>query len=155
MIRIANINDLEIINRLRIDLNDEHVQGEIKIFKDNIYKEINQDTIECINNKEIYVYELEGKVVAFALASDYEHSETFDKYARKVFYIQEFLVDKNYRRKGIGKELFSYLKIIAKEKGYSRLELDVWNFNQSAVSFYNKIGYKPYRIYMYTETENE
>lgn len=157
MIRIANINDLKSINKLRIALNDEHVFNEKNIFKDNIDNEINQDTIDSINGNtsNIYVFELDNQIVAFALIKQQEYPETFDKYLQKVFYIQEFLVDKNYRRRGIGRQLFDYLKKEAKKKGYSRLELDVWNFNQGAIDFYNRIGYKAYRTYMYMGIEDE
>lgn len=40
------------------------------------------------------------------------------------------------------------IKNIAKEKGFSKLDLNVWNFNENAVKFYEKFGFEGYRTYM-------
>ena len=45
-------------------------------------------------------------------------------------------------------KLVDFIKQDAASKGYSRIELDVWEFNETAIEFYNAIGFKPYRRYM-------
>ena len=37
---------------------------------------------------------------------------------------------------------------IAKEKGFSRIELNMWEFNQDALAFYEAAGFKTFRRYM-------
>ncbi|MBQ8030721.1 MAG: hypothetical protein IJ260_04225 [Butyrivibrio sp.] len=36
----------------------------------------------------------------------------------------------------------------AKEKGFSRIELNMWEFNQNALAFYEAAGFKTFRRYM-------
>ena len=36
----------------------------------------------------------------------------------------------------------------AKEKGFSRIELNMWEFNQDALAFYEAAGFKTFRRYM-------
>ena len=36
----------------------------------------------------------------------------------------------------------------AKEKGFSKMELDVWEFNEDAREFYKAAGFQTYRRYM-------
>lgn len=35
----------------------------------------------------------------------------------------------------------------AKNRGFDRLELDVWEFNEGAMKFYDSVGFKTYREY--------
>ena len=36
----------------------------------------------------------------------------------------------------------------AKEKGFHRIELNMWEFNRGALAFYESIGFETYRRYM-------
>ena len=49
-------------------------------------------------------------------------------------------MDKNHRRKGIAKKLFSYLTLKAKENNIDSIELNVWSFNTEAIKFYESMG---------------
>ena len=62
--------------------------------------------------------------------------------------IDEFCVDKAYRRQGIASEMISFIRNYAKEKGWNRLELNMWEFNEEALAFYEAMGFKTYRRYM-------
>lgn len=60
----------------------------------------------------------------------------------------EFCVDKEFRRQGVATELIAFIKAYTKEKGFKRLELNMWEFNQDALEFYEAVGFKTYRRYM-------
>ena len=62
--------------------------------------------------------------------------------------IDEFCVDQKHRRKGVATQLIDFIKKYAKEKGYHRLELNMWEFNESALEFYESVGFETYRRYM-------
>ena len=48
--------------------------------------------------------------------------------------------------------MIAFIKADAKEKGYDRIELNMWEFNESALRFYESVGFKTYRRYLeYTE----
>ncbi|HBA69556.1 MAG TPA: hypothetical protein DCZ40_09395 [Lachnospiraceae bacterium] len=74
---------------------------------------------------------------------------------RKFFHIEEFGVDENHRRKGIATAMIDFAKDDAKKRGFERIELDMWEFNDGALAFYESAGLKTCRRYMecYVETK--
>ena len=66
-------------------------------------------------------------------------------------YVFDVFVKEKFRRKGIGKTLLKEAEDYLREKGYSRIALSVLARNDSAISLYTKIGYKPERITMTKE----
>lgn len=44
--------------------------------------------------------------------------------------------------------MFEFIKKESIEKGFDKLELDVFTFNEGAVKFYESLGFSAYRIYM-------
>ena len=62
--------------------------------------------------------------------------------------IDEFGVDEAYRRKGLAREMISFIRDYTKEKGIKRLEMNVWDFNQGAIAFYEEAGFTTYRRHM-------
>ena len=61
--------------------------------------------------------------------------------------LKEFGVDENFRRMGVATKLINFCKQEAKNRGVDRLELDVWEFNEGAMKFYDSVGFKTYREY--------
>lgn len=59
---------------------------------------------------------------------------------RSIYYIDDIVVDKDYRHKGIGKKLYNYVLDKAKKNNIDSIELNVWAFNQSAINFYKSLG---------------
>ena len=49
---------------------------------------------------------------------------------------------------GAATEMISFIKAYAKAKGFRRIELNVWEFNQGALAFYEERGFETYRRYM-------
>src|SRR3989339_150276 len=61
-------------------------------------------------------------------------------------YIGDLYVLPDYHRQGIGSLLMQEVEKWAKDRKLSDLAVLVYAFNQNAVSFYQKLGYKPYSI---------
>ena len=57
-------------------------------------------------------------------------------------------MDEAFRRKGIATEMIRFIRDYAKNEGFSRIELTMWEFNQSALEFYEAVGFRTYRRYM-------
>jgi GNAT superfamily N-acetyltransferase len=55
-------------------------------------------------------------------------------------YIDDLFIDSEYRRQGIGKALLTYLANLAVERDCGRVEWLVAVWNESAITFYEKIG---------------
>ena len=44
--------------------------------------------------------------------------------------------------------MIRFIRAFAREKGYRRLELNMWEFNRGALAFYEAAGFSTYRRYM-------
>lgn len=79
------------------------------------------------------VAELEGKVVGFAL-----YFIRYSTWQGRTVYLEDFLVDENYRSKGIGKRLFEEMIAIAKRLKVRQMSWQVLDWNEGAIRFYKK-----------------
>ena len=149
-VHFAKESELERVNELRRQVNDIHVQGRPQTFKPGFPKEL-QDHIKTIWNdpeQRILVCERDGIVCGFAVLHHVIRPETPFMFERNELDIDELCVDQANRRSGVGTELFSSIRSYAQENGFSRIELNMWEFNRDALEFYESIGFKTYRRYL-------
>ncbi len=65
----------------------------------------------------------------------------FSTFAGKAgIYLEDLFVEPEFRKKGIGKALLRHLANLTKERGCSRLDWAVLDWNISAIGFYEKLG---------------
>lgn len=153
MIRFAKEEELDQVNELRKQVNDIHVEGEPEIFKAGFNEEL-RDHIYTIWNdpgQEIVVADFEGNICGFAVLHHMNKPETPFMYERDYLDVDEFCVDENYRRQGVATEMIMFIKEYARQKGFKRLELNMWEFNEGALKFYEMTGFHTYRRYMEME----
>jgi len=62
---------------------------------------------------------------------------------RRFAIVDNLVVSKVFQRKGIGQKLMRTAQQWVIDKGATSFELNVYHFNQKAISFYKNIGYKP------------
>ena len=62
-------------------------------------------------------------------------------------------MDENHRRQGIATSLINFAKEDAKKLGFERVELNMWEFNEGALAFYESVGFKTFRRYMESYVE--
>lgn len=67
---------------------------------------------------------------------------------KRFVHVQEICVDEACRRSGAGRALMEYIYQDAQNRSYPRVELDVWDFNNSAREFYRSIGMSEFRHYL-------
>ena len=60
---------------------------------------------------------------------------------KKSAILKRFYIDQAYRGKGISKDLFAVVKNTVKDKGYTKIILDVGVTNIRARKFYEKLGF--------------
>ena len=149
-VRLAKEYELERVNELRRQVNDLHVKGRPDIFKPGFSQEL-ADHICTIRNdpdQEIVVCERDGAICGFAVLHHIHKPETPFMFERDFLDIDEFCVDEAYRRKGVATEMIAFIREKAKENGFDRIELNMWEFNQDALAFYESVGFTTYRRYM-------
>ena len=143
MVRLAKEKDLGRINELRKQVNDIHVEGRPDIFKAGFGVELRD-----------YAYTLMNGEICGMACVDYVHRpETAYGKARSFYHVQEIAVDENYRRQGVAKELLDFMIADTRKRKLKKIELDVWEFNDSAIEFYQATGFKETRRWMEYEVE--
>lgn len=149
-IRLAKENDLDSINRLRKQVNDLHVTGKPEVFKPGFSDELRNFIYVIWNDpdQDIVVAEQENEICGFAVLHHITKPENPFMYERNFLDIDEFCVDEKYRRHGIATAMIAFIREYAKEKNLHRIELNMWEFNQDALSFYEAAGLTTFRRYM-------
>ena len=150
VIRFAKEDELERINVLRKQVNDLHVEGKPDVFKPGFNEELQNYVYYIFKDPEqkIVIADKDGEICVFAILHHiYKPENPFMK-VRDFLDIDEFCVDEKHRREGIATALVEFIKNFAKEQGYHRLELNMWEFNQDALAFYEAAGFETFRRYM-------
>lgn len=80
-----------------------------------------------------FVVETEGIIAGFAL-----YYIRFSTWKGCRLYLEDFLVTKEMRGRGIGKMLFEKIIEEAKEKGFNGISWQVLDWNEPAIQFYKK-----------------
>ncbi|MGN0747845.1 MAG: GNAT family N-acetyltransferase [Aristaeellaceae bacterium] len=149
MVRWATEADIPRVNVLRKQVSDLHVQGRPDVFH-GFSQALADRAGELIRREDagIAVCVRDGVIQGFASilyvdkpASPYRHPQHF-------LHIEEFGVDEACRRQGVGRELMDWIRREATGKGFPRIELDMWTFNEGALAFYEAVGFQVYRKYL-------
>jgi len=82
---------------------------------------------------EIVVAEDNGVILGAAL-----FYEKYSTWKGRGVHLEDFVVKASERRKGIGSMLFEEVMQIAKERNYARMDWQVLDWNEPAISFYKK-----------------
>ena len=147
IIREAGLEELPKIADLKRQIHLVHVNGRPDLFAPYQGAEAFEGHAAA-KNCSLLLAETDGIPVGFVLLQYVERPASPYMNARRFVHVEEFCVDENHQRMGIGSRLMERLKQLAREKGYSRIELDVWGFNESAKRFYEASGMTPFRTFM-------
>lgn len=82
---------------------------------------------------EAFVLELDGKTVGFAL-----YYTNYSTWKGRCLYLEDFFILPEYRRGGWGEKLFQEVVNVAKQRGVKRMDWQVLEWNEPAISFYKK-----------------
>jgi GNAT superfamily N-acetyltransferase len=80
-----------------------------------------------------FVAEVEGVIQGFAL-----YYIRYSTWKGQRMYLEDILVNENFRRKNIGKLLFDRLIVEARENNFSGIVWQVLDWNEAAINFYKK-----------------
>lgn len=150
IIRFAKEAELDQVNVLRKQVNDIHVEGKPEVFRAGFGAKLRNFIYDIWADPEqkIVVADMDGMICGFAVLHHINRPENPFMKERDFLDIDEFCVDAGHRRKGVASEMISFIKNYAREKGFHRIELNMWEFNQDALAFYEASGFKTYRRYL-------
>lgn len=143
-IREAIIDDYNSICNLTLEVHKLHLKNRPDVYL-NVDTPLQMEYYkELLNSSDAKVFVVEDidtkEITANAVVKIMKTQNLPIFVQKKLAFIDEFCVKSNYRRNGIGKLLFNYIKGYAKKEGASSLQLVVWEFNKDAIAFYEKLG---------------
>lgn len=149
-VRPASYEELNRINEIRRFVNDVHVGGRPDIFRPGFCEELQAHIYQYYEaeNTNVLAALVDGTICGFATVEFQERPESPYNRARRFYHVVEFGVDPAYHRMGVASALVDYMKRDAAAHGFTRLELDMWEFNSGALAFYENAGFRTYRRYM-------
>jgi len=97
----------------------------------------------------ILVAESGDRVVGLAHVTVRESPDVPIFVPRRYAHVSTLVVRREARRAGVGRALMERVHRWALDKGVTEIELGVWEFNQPAIAFYERLGYTTARRSMH------
>lgn len=141
LIRIATLNDLDSILLLsdELTLSDLPYDKEVDINWAHTDKGKEYYTEKIVGKNGIcFVAEVNNKIIGYATAVE---KEVPSYRLVKVAELENLVVNKEMRSKGIGKKLVNKFIKWAKENGADKVAVDVFSLNEKGVAFYKREGF--------------
>lgn len=139
-IREAVIDDYESLCEIYAELDTHHRVNHPELFiKPDDYARAKEYVLETINdnNKEIFVADVDSRVVGFAECYIQESSNFPVNKKRRWVQLDSISVISDYQNNHLGSLLLKKVIEWAKIKQISRIELKVYSFNKNAIEFYS------------------
>ena len=146
IIRKANANDYKGVERLLVEVNNLHQKLRPDIFIENAVKYDEKKFDEIILNESTPVFvavDDDGNVLGhlFCSVRDYEQVKVYKDF--KSLFIDDLCIEEGAIGQGVGKALYEFAIGYARENGCYDVTLNVWEGNNSARAFYEKMGMFP------------
>lgn len=140
-IRPAREADIPALQELLQEILLVHHDARPDLFQAQGQKFSEADLKELLKKPDspVFVYEEDGQVLGH-LFCEIRVPNTSVRKPVKALFIEDLCVAQNARGKGIGQQLYQFALDYAKEIGCYHLTLNVWNANQGALQFYEKMG---------------
>lgn len=143
MIRLAQKLDLQRVSQITrlcaVEMKSR------KVFQWNEHYPDRKSFVNDINNNELYVYCIKGKVVGCVSICSYM-DKVYSKVSWKTngknsVYIHRLAVDPEHQKKGVGSKLMDFAENKSKSDGAESIRLDTFSQNTVNQNFYKRRGY--------------
>ena len=145
--RYACMDDYPEVEKIMQQVQNMHVTWRPDIYKHSdivLPREVFEDAVR----KEMFVVaEHNGQVIGL-LFFMIRHVESCNQVTRDVLFIDSMAVEKDFRGKGIGHQLFGFAKEIKQQRNLDGIELQVNARNIDAKAMYEKYGFTQKSINM-------
>lgn len=140
-VRNAKKNEFNIVNRFANNLHQMHVNFDREFYVDGANVLTKEDFEKFLNEKNhffVLIYVKEKAVGMAHFMIDNFIPEGIYPYKR--LHVFDLIIDKKYRKNGLGKKMFNYFEKIIKENDIEIMTLNVDARNVEAIEFYKKQG---------------
>ena len=150
-IKEATKEDIEQIISLLQQVSELHYINRTDIFRRKSKNDIKEYTIEILENNEkkiIVAIDEMLKIYGVSIFKVKEGKCHINLKSSRILWIEEICVDEKCRKNGIGKMLMLEAENVAEKLNCKRIELNCWEFNETAIKFYEEIGMETQRRIM-------
>lgn len=144
-IRRAEEKDLEQVKKLLSEVLEIHARIRPDIFISGTTKYTNEELLQIFKDDERPVFvatDENDQVLGYAFCKFERQPFSTNMKDFKTLYIDDLCVDQTARGKGVGKSLYDYVCSFAKSNGCYDVTLNVWEGNDNARAFYERMGLK-------------
>lgn len=144
-IRRANLNDYSQLCGLFEEVDELHRQAMPEVFKRPSGPARSRSYLNRLladKNAALLVAEEKGELLGLLHIFVQEVKDIPLLKPRKLVFVENLVVKKGFRKKGIGKKLMQEGVNWTLSQGASLIELNVWEFNQEARKFYQKLDFE-------------
>ena len=152
LIRSATGADAPAISALNVEVQAVHAEALPHIFKPpskGAFPPAEVASWFDDPRNHVYLACEEEESVGYIWARVLSLSETSYRYGLDVIYINHLVVGSARRRQGVGRALIEKVLCLARERGISMVQLDVWSFNEQARAFFRRQGFAPFNERMW------
>lgn len=143
-IRRAKFDDADDILKLLVQVNNVHSENRPDLFIKDKTKYTRDELLPIIGDDETPIFvavDDNEHVMGYAFCIFQSHVEDNNFPDITTLYIDDICVDETCRGQHVATKVYEYVKSFAKEKGCYNITLHVWDKNDVARSFYEKVGF--------------
>lgn len=142
-VSIATSGDIDGIIKIYHQTGILHYEKLPHIFKKPCMEDEKELVTTYFKNKDVTIFKAEDNdiICGYLVLRIKQLPEKFFVSTRKGF-IDSIGVDENHRRHGIGQQLIKAAEDYLKQQDIYTMEIEVYMFNNSAMTFYEKMGYE-------------
>jgi diamine N-acetyltransferase len=151
VIEIRSTCDYTLLARLNEEVQNLHHEMHPDVFKPYDEKAI-ADTLKTFFEKDgihAFIAEMDGTPVGYILGIEQIVSANAFIKGYKTLLIDQIAVLSKYRQHGVGAQLLSKAKTLAKEKEIRRIDLNHWSKNDTARRFFEACGFEKFNEKMW------
>lgn len=145
--------DIPALKRLLHQVLMVHHNGRPDLFKPDCTKYTDAELELLLTDKDRPVFaafDETGTMLGYAFCVMEFYKDDNIQTDRKMLYVDDICVDEQSRGQHVGTELYRWVVDYARQQGCYHITLNVWACNPNAMSFYQAMGMKPYKIGMET-----
>lgn len=150
IIRRAMERDIPKILDLLVQVLNIHAEGRPDLFIPNTTKYTVDElkTMVKDDNAPIFVADEDGEVLGYAFTVLQRRLHNNNMTDIRTLFIDDLCVDEKARGKHVGRSIFEHVKEYARTENVYHITLNVWSFNDKAISFYENVGLRPMETVM-------
>ena len=137
---------MPLVTRLLTELLDLHRSGRPDLFAESSvskgkYTPEEYAELLCDPNAVIFIAEDGGEAAGYLICKTVTKRDSPILKDIRTLYLDDLCVDPSHRKRGLGRALMTAAEEYARAAGFHNITLNVWEFNESARSFYESLGY--------------